>query len=412
MKNFIIIDPFSTGALLAPEITKKGHTVYSVLSNGNDIPDFYKSSYTGEGFSNSSIMTIDEAKRNLKSIDSVIIGTESGVFAGDLLAEYFNVRGNSSNSSKLRRDKSLMQQKLKEKGLNYIASYEINANNYLSIINMLDVNKEYVLKPKSSAGTDGVLYFNNREKLLAFIHNDIWIKTDLFGKINDTYLIQEYISGTEFVVDMVINNDDIFIASLCKYEKCSINNSKFVYKSLITLDPNDNRFKSLINYAIQCAKALEIKYGPAHMELFYTPENKPVMIEVGARLHGGIAPLLFKECYEDNLLDSTVNYFIEEQLPKNKKAKLNKNGKIVFLINTNENSSLENVETFKSELSRLESFSGMKFFFGNNEILPLTTDLTNIPGIVWLSHHDKQQIERDECFIRSLFNQSLVKYNK
>lgn len=31
------------------------------------------------------------------------------------------------------------------------------------------------------------------------------------------------------------------------------------------------------------------------MELqFYTAENKPIMIEVGARLHGGIAPLLFK----------------------------------------------------------------------------------------------------------------------
>lgn len=63
-----------------------------------------------------------------------------------------------------------------------------------------------------------------------------------FGNVNNTYLIQEYISGKEFVVDMVVNNDDIFIASLCKYEKCYINNSKFIYKSLITLDPNDNRF--------------------------------------------------------------------------------------------------------------------------------------------------------------------------
>lgn len=73
------------------------------------------------------------------------------------------------------------------------------------------------------------------------------------------------------------------------------------------------------------------------MELFYTAENKPIMIEVGARLHGGIAPLLFKECYEDNLLDTTVTYFIENKLPKNKKSKLNKNGKIIFLINSDEN---------------------------------------------------------------------------
>ncbi|MFY1026983.1 ATP-grasp domain-containing protein [Actinobacillus seminis] len=241
MKSFIIVDPFSTGALLSPEISKKGHYVYSVLSN-NHIPDFYKSSYTGEVFCNSSIMTIDKAKKKLKSIDGVIVGTESGVFAGDLLAEYFNVKGNSSDSSQLRRDKSLMQKTLKENGLNYIKSYEININNYISIINILYINKEYVLKPKSSAGTDGVLYFKNKEILLKFIHDDIWKKTDLFENVNNNYLIQEYISGKEFVVDMVVNNDDIFIASLCKYEKCYINNSKFIYKSLITLDPNDNRF--------------------------------------------------------------------------------------------------------------------------------------------------------------------------
>ncbi|QRN40925.1 MAG: ATP-grasp domain-containing protein [Neisseriaceae bacterium] len=412
MKNFIIVDPFSTGALLAPEISKKGHTVYSVLSSGDEIPDLYKSSYTGEGFSNSSLMTIDEAKKSFKSIDNVIVGTESGVFAGDLLAEYFNVKGNSSNSSKLRRDKLLMQQTLKEHGLNYIRSYEINTDNYQSIINMLDINNGYVLKPKSSAGTDGVSYFKNKEDLLNFIHEDIWEKTDLFGNINNTYLVQEYISGQEFVVDMVINNDDIFVASLCTYEKCHVNNSRFVYKSLVVLDPNDNQFESLINYAMQCVKVLGIRHGPAHMELFYTSENKPVMIEVGARLHGGIAPLLFKECYDNSLLDSTVTYFIENTLPVNKKAKLNKHGKIVFLMNTNENSSLENIELFKSDLSKLKSFSGVKLFFRNNEVLPLTTDLTNIPGIIWLSHHDKKQIECDESVIHSLFHKYLLEHNK
>lgn len=408
MKKFIIVDPFSTGSLLAPEINKKGHCVYSVLSN-NNISNFYKSSYTGEGFSNSSLMTIDEAKKTLKSIDGVIIGTESGVFAGDLLAEYFNVKGNSSDSSRLRRDKLFMQQALKDNGLNYIQSYEININTYKSIINMLNDNKEYVLKPKSSAGTDGVLYFKNKEELINFIHDDFWKKTDLFGNINHSYLIQEYISGKEFVVDMVIDNEDIFISSLCTYEKIYINNSKFVYKSLIVLDPNESEFESLINYAMKCAKSLKIKHGPAHMELFYTSENKPIMIEVGARLHGGIAPLLFKECYDNNLLDSTITYFIEGYLPKNKKAKLNKNGKIIFLINTTNNTSLNNIDSFKSQLSELNSFSGVKMFFESNIKLPLTTDLTNIPGIVWLCHNDKEQIDYDETIVRNLFKQYLLK---
>lgn len=52
--------------------------------------------------------------------------------------------------------------------------------------------------------------------------------------------------------------------------------------------------------------------------------------------------------------------------------------------------SLLDVESFKPKLYKLDSFVGAKIFFGNNEILPLTTDLTNITGIVWLSHYNKK----------------------
>lgn len=408
MKKIIIVDPFSTGALLAPELKKKGNILYSVLSD-NNISDFYKSSYKKEDFSNPTLMTIDEAKKKLNFIDSVIIGAESGVFAGDLLAEYFNVRGNSSHSSIIRRDKYLMQETLKRNGLNHIKSYEINPDNYISIISTLDNNKEYVLKPKSSAGSDGVLYFNNKIKLLEFINDDVWKKSDLFGNINSSYLVQEYISGREFVIDMIIDQNDIFIASLCIYEKCNLNNNKFIYKSLTPLDPNENIFDYIIDYAKKCAKALEIKHGPAHMEIFYTLENKPIMVEVGARLHGGIAPLLFKECYEDNLLDSTVNYFNKNNLPKSKKARLKKNGKIVFLMNKYENSILNNIDGFKYEISRLNSFFEMKIFCNESEILPLTVDLTNIPGIICLSHYNKKQIDHDEKMVYLLFDKYLTK---
>lgn len=36
--------------------------------------------------------------------------------------------------------------------------------------------------------------------------------------------------------------------------------------------------------------------------------------------------------------------------------------------------SLLDVESFKPKLYKLDSFVGAKIFFGNNEILPLTTD--------------------------------------
>lgn len=402
MKTFIIVDPFSTGSLLAPEINSKGHTVYSVLSN-SEIADFYTSSYTGNGFSNKNIMSLQEAQNKFQYIDGVIIGSESGVIAGEQLAEYFNVKGNSTVTTLFRRDKYLMHKILKDNQLNYIKSYEITKENYKEIITTLEKNKSYVIKPKSSAGTDGVIYFDNPSNLLEYVNDKIWQKKDIFGKLNTSYLIQEYISGTEYVIDMVADGDEIFIASLCRYEKGRFNDSEFVYKSLEVLDPNAPEYQSLIEYAIQCAKCLDIKYGPIHMELFNNTQNEPVMIEVGARLHGGIAPLLFKECYKNNLLDTTVNYFIENKLPQEKSAKLIKNGKIVFLINTQKDALFQNEEIFKISLSKLASFSGVKLFFEKDQAIPLTTDLTNIPGIVWLSHSNQEQIDNDEKIIRDLF---------
>lgn len=77
--------------------------------------------------------------------------------------------------------------------------------------------------------------------------------------------------------------------------------------------------------------------------------------------------------------------------------------KIIFLINSDENIIIR-CRIFKPKLYKLDSFVGAKIFFGNNEILPLTTDLTNITGIVWLSHYNKK-IERDEfLFVLYLIN--------
>ncbi len=44
----------------------------------------------------------------------------------------------------------------------------------------------------------------------------------------------------------------------------------------------------------------------AHLEIMQTARG-PVIIEVGACLHGGIASTLFAHCYEDDLLESSVN---------------------------------------------------------------------------------------------------------
>lgn len=54
-KTVIIVDPFSTGALIAPELEKKGFRCYAVKSS-NDLPENFTDSYTGIGFSDNALI--------------------------------------------------------------------------------------------------------------------------------------------------------------------------------------------------------------------------------------------------------------------------------------------------------------------------------------------------------------------
>ncbi|BFU60663.1 MULTISPECIES: ATP-grasp domain-containing protein [Rodentibacter] len=406
MKTYIIVDPFSTGSLIAPALKKQGHKVYSVLSS-EKISNYMKSSYTGEGFENKYLMSINEVKEQFHQIDGVIVGSEAGTITGDLLSEYYGVKGNSSNSSELRRDKYTMQQALKENKLDYIETYKININNYHKIVNQLPEDKSFVLKPLKSAGSDNVLFFQNKIYLLEHLMKEQWKSNDLFGNQNDHFIIQEYISSQEYVVDMIVNQNEIFIVSLCKYEKGIFNQSKFVYKSLNILDPNNSNYQSLIDYAKQCVKALKINYGAVHMELFHNDE-RTVMIEAGARLHGGVAPLLFKQCYQPDLLNSLVYLYTNDRLKVNGKSKLKTNGKIVFLINTHYDTYIQNSDLLEAEFSQISTFSGGKIFFEEGKKLPLTKDLTNIIGIVWLVADDLEKLNQDERKVRAIFEKYLI----
>ncbi|CAH2785900.1 MAG: hypothetical protein CBARDCOR_4009 [uncultured Caballeronia sp.] len=48
----------------------------------------------------------------------------------------------------------------------------------------------------------------------------------------------------------------------------------------------------MTDYAKQAAAALNVSVGPLHMEIIVSPQG-PVLVEAGARLHGGVSVSLF-----------------------------------------------------------------------------------------------------------------------
>lgn len=407
--KILIVDPFSTGALYAQKFYELGYQCYVVLTN-SDINDGYFS-FDNTYFINKVAYSVQECKEKFcrDKILAVVIGAETGVLIGEQLAEYFGVAGNSVRSGLKRRDKFIMQNALKESGLRHIKSQLINAGSEY----FFDSESGYIIKPVNSAGSDGVMFFENKKTLSNYIKNINWEKINALGIKNDGYILQSFETGDEFVVDMIVQDDNIFICSLCVYKKGHHNGSKFVYENMQMLDIKNKEYQAIIQYATQCIKALEVKFGAVHMELLAKSSANgyinPVMIEMGARLHGGVAPIIFEKCYQPNLLELSVYNYLNQDLTQFYEStkdnifysKILNKSKVVFLINHKNKSKLDN-KLFLSKIKNLPSFYEVKII--NNDILPITVDLLSCPVLVCLIGETS---DIDESKLRIMFDESI-----
>jgi hypothetical protein len=399
----LIVDPFSTGALFAPRFKARGYRCYAVLS-APTVPERFTKAFTGEGFEQHELIGTAEIVSLFKpaQVSAVVAGSELGVRVADQLARHFGVSGNAPETSAWRRDKYAMQQAIANAGLRHIPSIEVASEaEGKRALEQLPEHGGFVLKPVNSFMTDGVALVEGRAGLEHAMSCLAWSGTNALGEPNSRYLIQGFVTGPEYVVDMVVSADGVQVSSLCRYRKAEHHGARFVYEGLEVLDPLNDRFTALVAYARNCALALDVRFGPLHMELIDGPEG-PVMIEAGARLHGGVAPSLFTLCYEPDLLSVAVSTYLHEPVTYPVVSRLKKQGRIVFLITPQEGVCLDIGEPAHRQLQAIEAFKGIKRFADADQRLPLTRDLATCPGIVWLAANDLAELDQAEVHVRQI----------
>jgi biotin carboxylase len=402
----IIVDPYSTGVLYAPVFRQLGFSCWAVRSS-NDIPEHFTCDFEPENFARTFSSAAEVLREAVPgSILAVVAGCETGVAAADQLAKEFDVRGNDPATSHRRRHKDKMQRALREAGLRNIPGFVFSSLAEFEQVSTSFEENEYVVKPINSAATDGVRFVSGHDELYAAMRCAGWDARNDLGEINYGFVVQEFIPGPEFVVDMVAFDDEYVTASVCRYDKREKNGAKFIYYGLDTLDPRDIELAPLVDYAKQAARALGIVVGPVHMELIWN-ERGPVMIEAAGRLHGGIAPRLFTACYDPDLLSLSVRSYLRDAVPAGA-AGMRQFGRIAFLIServgTFAGLTCEEIKAMKS----LSSYCGHKVFIRSGDTVQKTIDFATCPGLVWLSASNRAAIDRDEMDIRKLFAPHLV----
>jgi carbamoylphosphate synthase large subunit len=224
---------------------------------------------------------------------AVVAGMEPDVPLADALSERLGLPTNGTALSSARRDKHDMGQALRRAGVR--CAEQFKSDRAEDIVAWAEAAGRYpvVVKPLASAATDSVAICSDAAQVREAAQATLGSKT-IWDDTNHEILIQSYLDGVEYVVDMVSWQGSRYTCGVWEYHKRRVGVHN-LYDYEIALPPDDSRVSELIDYVDSALRALGIEYGPTHAEVIITADG-PTLVEVGARTAGNLYPAFSDEC--------------------------------------------------------------------------------------------------------------------
>lgn len=405
----VIVDPFSSGGMYAPAFREAGVPVAAVLSSP-DMPEVYRASFHPEDFPE--VITfdgdLDALTARLRDLGPrcVLPGAESGVELADLLAE--RVTEDIANVPELRaarRHKWEMAEAARKAGLPVIRQIctddpaEVEA--WIERENL--AGRDLVVKPPKSASTDGVTRVreNWREVFEAQLG-----RPNQWQIINDRMLVQEYMTGREYVVDVFSHDGVHTVTDLCRYTKVDNGAYMAVYDAMEWVAPDEPEVPELVDYTKRFLDAVGFRYGAAHVEVMLGADG-PRLIELNARPHGGGQPRYCRVATGDSQIDRAVRYFARAgEIPES--YRLHRATLVVFLISRS-TGIVRNASCLHA-VSKLSTYHHHVVGIKDGDRLTVTKDLLNTLslGFVVLAGPDREQVWSDYRQVREIEAELIV----
>lgn len=352
------------------------------------------------------------------NVVSVIPLSEVAVEASDVISAALGLPHNPLKSLTARRDKGLMKDAVQSRGL-AVAKYA-RVKTLLDLCTAIEkISLSYPVVVKTPAGmSTSDVYICSNVKEAGMALQSIVSKIGPDGRRVDEALLEEFILGTEFAVNLMAfqnssgEQSQLCVTDMWKYSK----NQRARYGSAEICKPRD--FPELVTYATNVARAVGVQYGAAHVELKATLGEdglytNPIMIEVGARLSGGRKSTMAQEvcCFETSKMVETypfASWNPFESLIKSHCAGLCSISSEPYLTPTKfvrhiflpiEKSG--RITKFEFNESR-ETIHSSSRLVAVGDTVKATTDIVSCAGFVWLIGN-KEKVDEDTEAIMSSF---------
>jgi biotin carboxylase len=398
-----IVDPYSSGAMLAEALQERNVQCIAVQSSPL-LPDSMKSGFNPDGFVEV-IDHRDDLDETLSALERhqpshVIAGFESGVELADMLSERLGVPSNGTKLSKARRNKYLMLETMRAHG--FRTPVQLRSSQVDEIIDWIDSTVEWpvIIKPVKSVASDNV-YCCTCNDDVRHATEAILSGVNILGLKNSAVLVQEFLEGTEYVVDCVSYDGHRKTTALWQYTHPVDQGIAITYDTMTLIPYEGARQKILQKYVYKILDALAIQYGPSHCELMWTKDG-PVLIEIGARLTTGINSVLSKICGGICQLDETINMILEPEKfleSEHEQPVLKKRAANVFLIPP--------IKGRLVGIHGLDKIESLPTLYSMSIGTKPETTMKRVAGLVTLVDEEIQAIENDTQTIHNLVRNGL-----
>ena len=311
-----IVDAYSSGATLAIELHKRNCNLIHIKSSQHIDPIFLNTFPEGifsiiyKNENHSSKLCSELSKH---PISYVIAGTESGIQLAEKIANKLQLPTNHPDLIDIRIDKFKAISKLKEKGFNTRRQFLTRSANDLKQWEGFNFKLPLIVKPTQSAGSDGVTICKKPSEVNSSVLSLLHQKNKL-GLFNNEVLIEEYLEGQEFIVDMMHFKNQVELNHICLSVKNNISGNP-IYDHIRTVSFSEPIVQKITSYLIPVLNTLGYQHGPSHSEVIVTQKG-PQLIEASPRLSGANLPQILNSSSSNSSLDCWIEILASKSSSK------------------------------------------------------------------------------------------------
>jgi biotin carboxylase len=407
MTAIALFDPLSSGEKLKNAAREAGYKVVAVFTSPMK---FYEEIYHAKEEDlrrDCDAVVIAQDKEEIlqklralpMTICAAIAATEGGVEAADWIANTLNFWGNPLAFSKARRDKAEMRKLLKKSGLS-CPSFAI-CYNEKEVVQFAENHLfPLIIKTPKGAMTSQVYECENLKELL-YGFQSILGQPDIYGFHPSHCVVEEYISGPEYILDTFSDGETVHMTDIWIYEKIHSDFYKNIYYNCISLPLSDPALGPLIRYGISIVRLFGIERGAAHIELKDDPLRGPTLIEIGARLAGVRIPELIKKYTNFDPYQSSIDVFVRGKTTIPDPVVYQKQLALAFFPQM-KGGKVRQISGIK-EIQELSSYDSLLLGAQKGDLIPPSTYLATIPLLGFFANPDRKQLLQDVAAAHQLF---------